>query len=183
MQTINAKRLLSQDHMHLFLTNISDNDPIIISLPSEEITTDKAGLYDFFKQQKYADLPDDAEILIANEFAVLEIVGYDYTWWNTTRRVNRLFSGPKKAKLQSTDNSTEEVSSLICVSIGYNVNDNISDVETFTGNRKQAVEWLNKQYQLYSIRAMFNKPIVISINDQPWQTINEYVLDGRIILA
>lgn len=183
MQTINAKRLLSQDHMYLFLTNISDDDPIIISLPSEEITTNKSGLYDFFKQQKYADLPDDAEILIANEFAVLEIVGYDYTWWNTTRRVNRLFSGPKKAKLQSTDNSTEEVSSLIRVSIGYNVNDNISDVETFTGNRKQAAEWLNKQYQLYSIRAMFNKPIVIAINDQPWQAINEYVLDGRIILA
>lgn len=52
----------------------------------------------------------------------------------------------------------------------------------FEGSKKQCVEWLNRYYQLYSLKAMFKKVILIKISDNDWSSISKYINKGRIII-
>lgn len=179
MTIIDGKRKLNPDQMHEFLSACKEDDAILVMIDTIERQYTTSTLRSFFEQQEFPECKEDLPITIASNDAMLEILGIDYNWWAGTRRLNKLFGGPvvKKSTKKIED---EPVSVNVIVGIKYE--DEEDSVQFFEGSRKLAVEWLNKNYQLYSLKSFFKKKILVSIDKDEFKSIDEYVQEGRIVL-
>lgn len=177
MTEINGKRCLNQNHMAELLQSGPSDEPVIVLIEGVERQFTLGTLRELFEKQEFPNMPEDDEVVICSTNAILTILGIDYNWWNTTRRINKLFGGATAPKAKKK--SEPEPTNNIVVGIAY---EDFSDQQFFEGTRKQCVEWLNKNYQLYCIKAFFNKKVLVSLVNDEWKSIDEYVQEGRIVL-
>lgn len=185
MQVINAKNKLNNVYMSQFLSLINPQEEIYVILPRDKSTVISVdALPQFFEKQEFSeeDIAKKEEMHLCTEEVDLIIYGNDYHWYNTERRRTKLFSTPNEQTSISTSTKTSTQAQLT-VGIAYeNSLGNLESSEEFSGSSRQCVEWLNKEYQLFSIRSFFKKQILINVGTGEWKKIEEFAKDGRIEL-
>lgn len=164
-----ARKKLDHDVMKEFLDPHNEDDPLVVHLPDGEIRDYTANtIIEFFKSQEFKNIDDDAKIGLYTYSTGMIISGFDYKWYNSTRRINKLFGITKK---------NTRILKTYHVGISY---ENAEDSTYFEGTRSEAQAWLNKYYGIYSIRERFQKPVYISLDENEWKTLEEYVNEGRL---
>lgn len=180
---IDAKNISSKEIMDKFLSLVKVDDVILISADDLEIVCRKNTLKDSFKSEKlltYAKEHDKAEIIIATEENMLLLTSYDVTWWNeNTRRINKLF--------KNVESITQETTyGIACGSVKQTSEGNeIVDIHTFKGNKKEMIDFINKEITDRTLQSFMTDKILFSMDyleeKHSWKTIDELLETGVFV--
>lgn len=180
---------LSNSDMMNFISNFTEDQPLNVYLEKKEeiLETKVLDLKNFFKSDLLKNMVTEDEIIhLMAEEHLLTFTGKDYLYWTETLkdkafgRLNRLF---KKESKRKTKSSNEDV--IYNFYSGIKKETGIDNIVSFRGNKKEALEFLNKQYSINEIKCNFtNKSVFcfeISIDKlENWKTINQLKEEGII---
>lgn len=174
--TIDARKKLNAQLMSEFLKDLQNNQEIVIKIELEELKTVTATvntLRSIFEKQDFNYVDDDVVMTFTVEDRELIMLGLDYKWWNTTRRLNKLFSLP----IVKTSTKRE----VIIRTVGVRYADGTNEL-MHTGTTKECVNWLNRMYATYLIDKFFKVDVELSIRPDEWKPFKDYVEEGALIL-
>ena len=190
-----ASRALCPDDMTNFLTSIKDDSIIDIIVESnsnsELIPVQKDKLIDFFKDPTiHSTIKNDDSITFSCEEEVLIFIGLDYLWWSkTSTKLNKLFSMTTEKK-EKSEQKAKKSDIQIKVAMSAWKDDELLELLTFEGSNKEAIDFINLNYNKLEVRHFNDCVVKICINyasDEElydltkWYTLQELITKGVFI--
>lgn len=182
MITIDARKRLNADLMHEFLKDVQLDEQITVTVQYvsntdtviKQLHVASKDLRQFFEIQEFDYISDDAMVNLTVCDRQLLMIGLDYKWWHTARRLNKLFAEPTEKKPKQVKQSND-------ITVGIRYADKTLEV-FHTGPMKDCVKWLNDTYTKYYIKAFGKKSIELSLRPNEWKNMSDYVEEGDITL-
>lgn len=202
MQIIDAKKCLNRSKLEEFINAMNGVDESLDFVFKEDDTIKFPGrlstLHTIFKDPLVHETIEafgpKTEISVIATSATMLILGEDVLWWTKTqKKFNQLFVLNQKqqeadkntVKHRSTTNNT-----IYKFAVGIRKDNSVTDVETFEGNQKQMIDFVNKMFQRNHLRSFGKCTTVFCINytfeDElndvnNWKTMQQLIDEGVFI--
>lgn len=185
MKTIDARKRLNAEHMHELLSSATLYNVSLDGL-FVETSLSESQLREMFETQKYGSMADESIMTIESSDVQLTLIGIDYHYWRTARRLNKLFGEPVIKKVKA-EKIIETIKVAVAVIDFSNMLIDIKD--QFEGTKKEAIEFINRQNAMIQMKSFFEDvPVfVIGYDDMTdlsdpeiWHTLEEYEQQGVI---
>lgn len=188
MKVIDAKGTFTLTHLKEFMDVHNIQDSIIISANEDILTTKVEFFEDFWK---LVNVPDDIEITIASDLAMLTFTGADFNWWNKTqKRRDKLmtYESVEIKEKKATKAVTVQDDTMYNVAVATKDSHfRIIDIATNFGPHDESVRFINEQIRQRKLMSFYRDEVVICLDyhddeNDVWKTIDELVENGNIKL-
>ena len=144
-------------------------------------------LEQFFRDEAAEELfTDDNEVIhFVGEKAILDILGIDFKWHIATVRNTKYKSLEKLFNKKIEKAETKKLINLVhidCITYSDTTYTTIVDSQSFDGNVKDAITFVNKLYNMHLLKNRFEDTMKFSINNKEAKTFNELVNEGVFIV-
>lgn len=192
---IDARKKLGQNSMKEFVNCNSDDAIVTMYIEPQELIFEKTikNMKQFFEDEEIEKVIDNDDCIISfvSDSAVLQIIGLDYRWWiavvrKTKRaRLKRLFDFDDKIIEEKQNKKVKQVESYTCF-CGTVIDGKIDNIASFDGQKKDLINFVNKEYQIRMIKSFFKAKVVYCLNSDEndignWKSYEDLLKEGVFV--
>lgn len=179
---IDARNKFSEELFKQFLELANQTiDLVIDDVKVDVLKNDTNEIVDTIFNKEFAMLlSNEQSISLKSDNNELLLAKCDIDWWSDNTR--------RKNKLKKCLNTNVDVPTIDMCLINLKIEDSNNTLKTFTGTKKQCIDFFNANYsRLFLVARLSNKKVVMNLSrtdniDNEFYPIEHYLKTGAIIL-